>query len=119
MRYKIILALLILPLLGFTQIKDTVVVQVFDWNDASPEGWGASYTGVVEFPPEDSWEKIILVQKLKCDEATKADTFPCGEWDYIFNTVLYVPKGDTVEEFELGSFVTPYGKRLNLGGDNG
>jgi len=60
-----------------------------------------------------------MVKSLKCDSATKGDKFPCGEWDYLTHTLLFRPLEDTVEAFQLGSFVTPYGKRLWLGGDDG
>ncbi|MDN5204809.1 peptide-N-glycosidase F-related protein [Fulvivirgaceae bacterium BMA10] len=105
--------------LGYQQ-QDTTVVQVFTFDDPSPEGWGASYKGKAKFPTTDKqWGKILMIQRLKCDERTKGDKFPCGEWDYFTNTVIKVPKGDTVEAFEIGSFITPYGKRLELGGEEG
>jgi len=60
-----------------------------------------------------------MVQTLKCDPATKGDKFDCGEWDYIWDALLHVPNDDTTEIFKLGSFVTPYGKRLVMGGAGG
>ena len=60
-----------------------------------------------------------MIQTLKCDSLTAGDKYPCGEWDYIWSTFVDVPKGDTTEEFCLGSFVTPYGKRLEMGGESG
>ena len=54
-----------------------------------------------------------MIQTLKCDSSTKADKYDCGEWDYIWDAMLYVPVNDTVEAFKLGSFVTPYGKRCS------
>ena len=60
-----------------------------------------------------------MIQTLKCDSSTKADKYDCGEWDYIWDAMLYVPVNDTVEAFKLGSFVTPYGKRLKMGGHKG
>ncbi len=112
-------------ILFFTQLfvlksQDTVTVQTFTFDDPSPEGWGAPYRGTFEFPAdEQSWEKIIMVKSLKCDSATKGDKYPCGEWDYLTHTLIFVPEDDTVETFQLGSFVTPYGKRLKMGGENG
>jgi len=101
-------------------VGDTLVVSVVTWEDPSPEGWGASYKEIVKFPKtSENWAKIIMVQSLKCDSSTKADSYPCGEWDYIWNTKLKVPKGDTTEDFVISSFVTPYGKRLWLGGEKG
>ena len=60
-----------------------------------------------------------MIQTLKCDSLTKADKYDCGEWDYIWDAMLFVPVNDTVEVFKLGSFVTPYGKRLKMGGEKG
>ncbi len=100
--------------------SDTLRIQTFSWDDPSPEGWSSPYRGVFDFPDDDrSWEKILMIRSLKCDSATKGDKYPCGEWDYHTHTMIYLPKGDTVEGFELGSFITPYGKRLKMGGENG
>lgn len=99
---------------------DTLTVQTFTWQDPSPEGWGAPYRAKFQFPDDDrSWQKILMVRLLKCDSATKGDQYPCGEWDYHTHTMVYLPSGDTVEGFELGSFITPYGKRLEMGGKAG
>ena len=100
--------------------RDTIVVQVFTFDDPSPEGWNQHYTGKAMFPMGPlKFEKILMVRTLKCDSATRGDKYPCGEWDYLTHTLIYKPKGDTVEAFQLGSFVTPYGKRLKLGGEKG
>ena len=99
---------------------DTLVIHPITWDTPSPEGWNAQYKKIVQFPQSDGpWRKIILIQTLKCDSLTKGDKYPCGEWDYIWNIFLKVPVSDTVETFSMGSFVTPYGKRLWLGGNNG
>ena len=100
--------------------SDTLVIQTFSWEDPSPEGWSAPYRGTFDFPDDErTWEKILMVRKLKCDSATKGDSYPCGEWDYHTHTMIYLPDGDTVEGYELGSFITPYGKRLKMGGEAG
>jgi len=99
---------------------DTLVIHPITWETPSPEGWGAQYELSISFPTTDeSWAKIIMVQTLKCDSATKGDKYPCGEWDYIWNTFVHVPRGDSTEIFSIGSFVTPYGKRLVMGGKSG
>ncbi|MEN7550169.1 peptide-N-glycosidase F-related protein [Rapidithrix thailandica] len=102
---------------AFTQTvaKDTLVVQTFTFEDIEKR------RGVFEFPgSDDTYEKILMVRTLKCDEATTGDRYPCGEWDYSTNTVIYVRKEDsTVESFEIEAFVTPYGKRLDLKGEKG
>ncbi len=108
---------------GFSQIwyGDTLKVNPITFADPSPIGWNAPYKVQVNFPddPNVEWSYILMEQTLKCDSSTAGDKFPCGEWDYIWNTFLMVPTGDTVEVFTLGSFVTPYGKRLELGGEKG
>ena len=94
---------------------DTTFVDVFDFEDASPEGWGACYKGIAQFPEQGPWRKVLMRMTLKCDESTKADEHPCGEWDYLTKMVIHAPKADSTEMFELGSFVTPYGLGLDLG----
>jgi len=101
-------------------IEDTLIIHPISFNTPSPEGWVAQYKATIDFPDEEwSWRKILMVQTLKCDPATKGDKYDCGEWDYIWDALLHVPKEDTIEVFKLGSFVTPYGKRLVMGGVNG
>ena len=108
---------------GFSQVwsGDTLKINPITFADPSPIGWNAPYKVKVNFPddPNIEWSQILMEQTLKCDSSTAGDKFPCGEWDYIWNTFLMVPTGDTVEVFTLGSFVTPYGKRLELGGEKG
>ena len=105
---------------GGSDPADSIVVQVVTWEALSPEGWGAQYHKTVTFPNGDqSWAQILMIQTLKCDSTTAADQFPCGEWDYIWDTMIKVPRADTTETFSLASFVTPYGKRLDLGGERG
>jgi hypothetical protein len=99
---------------------DSLVIHPISFNTASPEGWNAHYNTVIDFPEAGGpWRKIIMLQTLKCDSTTKGDEYPCGEWDYIWNIFVNVPKKDTLETFSMGSFVTPYGKRLWLGGESG
>ena len=99
---------------------DTLVIHPVSFETPSPEGWGAQYKERVSFPENNKqWARIILVQTLKCDSSTKADKYPCGEWDYIWNTFINVPTKDSFEVFSIGSFVTPYGKRLWLDGEKG
>ena len=99
---------------------DTLVINPITFDTPSPEGWNAQYTETVEFPDSKGlWRKILILQTLKCDESTKGDKYPCGEWDYIWNMFINVPNKDSVETFSMGSFVTPYGKRLWLGGEEG
>ncbi|HKK66989.1 MAG TPA: hypothetical protein VJ946_02215, partial [Bacteroidales bacterium] len=118
---KRLFSLLIFTLLVLlsTAQEDTITINVFDWNKPSPEGWNASYEGTAHFPDSGQWRQILMVKTLKCDERTRADSFPCGEWDYLTKTNVLIPKNDTVEHVNLSAFVTPYGKGLDLGGKNG
>ncbi len=100
--------------------EDTLIIHPISFSTESPEGWVAQYKTNIDFPDESwSWRKIFMIQTLKCDSLTKADKYDCGEWDYIWDALLYVPQGDSTEIFKLGSFVTPYGKRLNMGEEKG
>jgi len=99
---------------------DTLTIHPITFSTPSPQGWNAQYKTMVSFPDtEEQWAKILMVQTLKCDSLTAGDKYLCGEWDYIWSTFVDVPKADTTEQFCLGSFVTPYGKRLKMGGENG
>ncbi len=92
---------------------DSLTVQLFTFEDITKRrGW-------FELPDDNrTWQKIYMIRTLKCDEKTTRDKYPCGEWDYSTHTLLYIHKPDSiVEKFELENFVTPYGKRLDLGED--
>ena len=123
MKFQKMTILIFLLSIGFSiplEDGDTLVIHPITWETPSPEGWGAQYNQIIQFPEENEcWAKIIMVQTLKCDSATKGDKYPCGEWDYIWNTFVDVPKEDSTETFSIGSFVTPYGKRLVMGGADG
>ncbi len=109
-----------LPVRGEIIRGDTLSINPITFMDQSPVGWNAQYKTIVDFPDDHTeWSKILMIQTLKCDSATAGDQYPCGEWDYIWNTIIKVPVADSIETFTLGSFVTPYGKRLNLGGKRG
>ncbi|MEA1973831.1 MAG: hypothetical protein U9N34_11145, partial [Candidatus Cloacimonadota bacterium] len=98
----------------FAKIGDTLTVQTFTFEDIEKR------RDVFLFPDDNrTWEKIFMCRTLKCDEHTKQDSFPCGEWDYCTHTLVYHPVGDTIEIFELENFVTPYGLGLDLNGDCG
>ena len=105
---------------AFGVTADTLTIHVITFSTPSPKGWNAHYKNIASFPNTDEqWAKILMIQTLKCDSLTAGDKYPCGEWDYIWSTFVDVPKGDTTEKFCLGSFVTPYGKRLEMGGESG
>jgi Peptide-N-glycosidase F, C terminal len=113
---SVIALLLVLFLAGvlFSAVGDSLIVQTITFDDIEKR------RDVYEFPDDDrTWEKIWMHRTLKCDERTKQDSFPCGEWDYCTYTLIHKPVGDTVEVFELDNYVTPYGIRLDLNGECG
>lgn len=95
---------------GYTAVGDTTEIQLFTFQDISKR------QGEFNLPNDhNKWGKILMVRTLKCDQQTKKDKYPCGEWDY--STHTFVIK-DSVK-YELENFVTPYGKGLSLNGDKG
>ncbi|MCA9784371.1 MAG: hypothetical protein KDC10_05715 [Calditrichaeota bacterium] len=55
---------------------DTTWVQTFTFDSI------ATRRAVFPFPPAgQEWRRILMYYKLKCDEATPGDPYPCGEWD--------------------------------------
>lgn len=98
------------------QNRDTAEVQAFTFADTtSRHAWGHiyEYQDMVQFPEEPGrYEKIIMLYTLKCDPATTADRFGCGEWDY--STFTRVWDNDSTY-WEIGRFITPYGIGLDLG----
>lgn len=106
------------------QDGDTLTVQLFTFDDIDKR------EGTFEFPKDHTvWERVYMVRTLKCDEKTSLDKYPCGEWDYSTHTKVYINRGkklitkkgesakDSLEVFELENYITPYGKRLDLGED--
>ena len=53
-----------------------------------------------------------MKQTLKCDPRTSADKYDCGEWDYIWDALIFIPVNDTVEAYKLGSLLRHMGKGL-------
>ncbi len=64
--------------------QDTLSVQTFEFSDiAKRRGW-------FNFPTDTTtWEKILMEYTIKCDAATIADGFACGEWDFTTFTNVY------------------------------
>jgi len=90
---------------------DTTLVQTFTFDSI------VTRRAVFQFPEEGArYEKILMYYTLKCDSLTPHDQYPCGEWDYTTYTRVFRSNPDgTTEQFEIGRFITPYGKRLDLG----
>ncbi len=114
---------------------DTTIVQTFTFDSI------VTRRAEFQFPgKEKRYEKILMYYTLKCDSLTPHDQYPCGEWDYTTYVKVFVPTGrydslfytrtdslgnvvrswfgesiEVREPFEIGRFITPYGKRLDLG----
>ncbi|MFV0540767.1 MAG: peptide-N-glycosidase F-related protein [Aestuariibaculum sp.] len=96
-----------------TQHPDTIVVQVFNFKTPSPtKEQDSKYSTIVQFPKHSKWQKILMVQTIKCDESTNRDKYPCGEWDYFTETII--KDENSGEDYQINSYITPYGKGLNL-----
>lgn len=100
--------------------SDSLWVQTFTFDSI------VTRAGIFEFPEEDCWEKILMFHTLKCDSLTPHDQYPCGEWDYTTHTFVSRFTGvfdvnergelvERMEKYEIARFITPYGKRLDLG----
>ena len=107
-------------LFSYGNPADTLIINPITFDTPSPSsGWNIQYKAKVSFPDSNfTWSKILMVQTLKCDSSTKADEYDCGAWDYIWDATLIKKKDNGFKKFKLGSFVTPYGKRLKLGKHN-
>ncbi len=115
-KYYIPFIILLLSINALSKDGDSLIVQTFTFKDITKRH------GVYQFPAGNRrWQKILMVRTLKCDVETTHDQYPCGEWDYLTHTLVYVQRpGDTAKEiFELENFITPYGKRLSLNGEKG
>ena len=57
---------------------DSLVVRTFTFDDLETR------RATFSFPTEGrTWRSIQMRHTLKCDEATTADEYPCGEWDVV------------------------------------
>lgn len=67
---------------------DVTVVKTFSFDSISTR------RATFELPDDDrTWEKILLVYTLRCDERTTGDEYPCGEWDVTTHTRIFHPTG--------------------------
>ena len=113
---KIILFLGFILMTGIIFAQDTLAVQTLTFDSI------ATRRAVFEFPDDpNAYRKILMVYSLKCDPATTADGFNCGEWDYLTYNDIFVHTGqldtagnEIIERYEIGRFITPYGINLNL-----
>jgi len=75
---------------GYETKGDSIIVKTFTFDSITTR------RGIFEFPPADSYEKVIMHYTLKCDPRTTRDRFDCGEWDYLTYTVV----NDTLGRFD-------------------
>lgn len=76
---------------------DTIIVQTLSYDSITTR------SGTWQFPPADSYEKILMHYSLKCDPRTTRDGFDCGEWDYLTYTVVT----DSSGAFDSTRFSSP------------
>ncbi|MCF8295896.1 MAG: hypothetical protein K9I34_07510, partial [Bacteroidales bacterium] len=84
--------LIILLILFFFQpsfSQDTIKVQTFTFDSISTR------RAIFAFPDSsESFRKILMSYTLKCDAATTADQYDCGEWDYLTYTTVHHKTGE-------------------------
>lgn len=86
MRRLFLLILLAFSLL--TSGQDTTTVQTFTFDSITTR------RGIFQFPDSSlEFRRILMAYRLKCDAATTADQYPCGEWDYLTYTNVYHKTG--------------------------
>ena len=109
-----ILLMLLVPAPASAQSADTTWVQTFTFDSITTRrAW-------YNFPSDTTrYRKVLAYYTLKCDPATTADGYDCGEWDYLtYNRVfqhIEMPDTTIIEPWEIGRFITPYGIGLDLG----
>ncbi|MFC2129934.1 LamG-like jellyroll fold domain-containing protein [Bacteroidota bacterium] len=79
--------------------QDTVVVQTLTFDDITKR------RDIWQFPDDsESFRKILMYYRLKCDSRTTHDHFNCGEWDYLTYNTVYTHTGvydSTLKEFPM------------------
>lgn len=68
--------------------QDTIQVQTLTFSDITKRrGW-------YMFPDSThQYRKVLMHHTLKCDPATTADQYPCGEWDYLTYNFIHEHTG--------------------------
>ena len=106
MRKSPLLTFVLLLTVGslFAGPGDTTTVQTFTFSYPISGGF---YEGNFTFPSDTNrWEKILMYYTLKCDMATTADGYPCGEWDYLTYTYVYDSSGTMDSTYKSRSYFT-------------
>jgi hypothetical protein len=83
---------------GSLLAQDTLRVQTFTYEDITKRrAW-------FEFPTQgQTYRKILMNHKLKCDSQTQQDNFACGEWDYTTYNDIYTYLGVGTNYYRFGS----------------
>lgn len=88
MKKLFVLFLLLLNFLPFLRAQDTITVSTLTYDSITTR------RGYWVFPDTTHhYRKILMEYSLKCDPATTADGYSCGEWDYLTYTTLYEHTG--------------------------
>ncbi|MDR2836663.1 MAG: LamG domain-containing protein [Bacteroidales bacterium] len=86
--FFVTLCFIIANIIVFAAPGDTVFVKTFTFSDINAR------RNTFYFPTgTQTWEKILMYYTIKCDAATTADSYPCGEWDYTTYTNVYKHTG--------------------------
>jgi hypothetical protein len=86
---RILTALVFLFIGSSVLAQDTTIIQTLTFDSITTRrGWW-------QFPDETKdYRKVLMYYTLKCDAATTADQYACGEWDYLSYAFLYDHTGD-------------------------
>lgn len=79
--------LLFFSIISSANPGDTVYVKTFTFDSIHTR------RATFDFPEAQSWEKVMMMYTLKCDDATPWDGYDCGEWDYTTFTNVYEHTG--------------------------
>jgi len=76
-----------------SQAQDTTWIQTLNFDSITTR------KGVWNFPDNsEEYRKILMYYTLKCDPATTADKYNCGEWDYLTYTNVFDHTGEMIQD---------------------
>lgn len=84
MMKRVLTSLLFLTIGTAVLAQDTTIIQTLTFDSITTRrGWW-------QFPDEtEEYRKVLMYYTLKCDAATTADQYACGEWDYLTYSFVY------------------------------
>lgn len=89
----------------WSQNLDADTIQTFTYNDISKR------RDTFQFPDgTESYEKVLMLYKLKCDPQTPYDSYDCGEWDYLTYSFIYDHRGIYDSTFQSQNTLTVNGQ---------